>query len=370
MAMLFISHAGRDKPIARRLLEALAREQIGVWLDEQQLHTGSRLSEELLGAIAESDLFVYLGSKYANESPWVQRELGYALERETNGGIRVIPIRIAGDDTDLPDKLDDRAYWTLEVQGGGGFARLAHELRSLSSAPAGSVRTRASSTVRIARDGLIHTMDQVKASSGSDAANVLFIDQNYARLDELYWRMAELQAPKVDPARQEYVNTFVESLHRQSRRIIGELSHLAGRYLLVEASSRHPVYEERGILRALHLLLHGLQWNVMYLSALESATEITSDFANAKHLPEAFDGHACEFLAGSFDVGKTKVPKHGHPLPDGVPLMPWGLTSPFGDMLDAEVGVAVGDVMARRFLAGTLSAVIMPDAAKLLYGLG
>ena len=46
-----------------------------------------------------------------------------------------------------------------------------------------------------------------------------------------------------------------------------------------------------------------------------------------------------------------------------------GMTSPSGDMLDADVGTALGNLIARRFLAGTLPAVCLPDPTALRYGL-
>jgi len=96
---------------------------------------------------------------------------------------------------------------------------------------------------------------------------------------------------------------------------------------------------------------------------------MAQEFVDGRTLPDPFDGHHCQFVAEGVSFGTTTVPPHGHPFASRKPPGPWGMTSPFGDMLDADVGTALGNLIALRFLAGTLPAVSMPNPEALRYGL-
>ncbi|NCQ59967.1 MAG: toll/interleukin-1 receptor domain-containing protein [Myxococcales bacterium] len=122
--MIFLSHSWNEKPIARRIVEALARCGLPAWLDEQQLPAGALLRPGLFKAIAESDVYLDLVSAGANDSNWVQDDLSQAIARE-NSGLQIFAVRLGGDTTPLPDLLNGRVYHELST-GGGGVARLAN----------------------------------------------------------------------------------------------------------------------------------------------------------------------------------------------------------------------------------------------------
>ena len=50
-------------------------------------------------------------------------------------------------------------------------------------------------------------------------------------------------------------------------------------------------------------------------------------------------------------------------------LISWGLTSPFADMIESEVGIAVGQLLALRFMNQTLTSTEIPSPESLRYGL-
>ena len=70
--MIFLSHSWKNKPAARKLVEALAEQKVPCWLDEQQLDEGVELRASLRDAISQSDVYLYLISCSANQSEWVQ----------------------------------------------------------------------------------------------------------------------------------------------------------------------------------------------------------------------------------------------------------------------------------------------------------
>ena len=164
--MIFLSHSWTNKPIARQLVEALAREHLPAWLDEQQLDAGAGLRAGLLDAIAKSDAYLYLVSKDANSSKWVHDELQFAIGLEFEKKLKAVPVRLVGDDTSLPPLLSGRVYHTLDVEKGGGAARLAHLLKDVASpeVPSGC---RVSATVRWSSPDRVDGLTMLPSSRSS-----------------------------------------------------------------------------------------------------------------------------------------------------------------------------------------------------------
>jgi TIR domain len=207
--MIFLSHSWTNKPIARQLVEALARESRPAWVDEQQLDPGAELRAGLRDAIAKSDVYLYLVSEAANDSKWVQDELRFALALEFEQKLKAIPVRLAGDDTPLPALLTGRLYSSLDVAQGGGAARLASELRDVASAvvPEGC---QVSATIRLLSTGLSQTLEEARLVANDAQVDALFLNERYERLDALYWTLSEVQLPrsaKGEQAELEYVAT-------------------------------------------------------------------------------------------------------------------------------------------------------------------
>jgi hypothetical protein len=369
--MIFLSHSWTNKPIARQLVEALARESRPAWVDEQQLEAGAGLRAGLRDAIAKSDVYLYLVSKAANASPWVQDELQFAIGLEFEKKLKAIPVRLAGDDTPLPTLLAGRIFRSLDVAHGGGAARLANELREDAS-PVVPEGCRVSATVRLLPTGLSHTLDEARGVAHQAEVDALFLNEGYERLDALYWTLSEVKFPPAQgkPAELEYTASVVSEMHQQSRRVITELRELIRRYVGLRPDAPHAGYFGAGYLQAIRVFLHQLAWNCEYLTALRDSVPLPPGFVDRKYLVEPFEGHVCDFEDGTRDVGGVTVPPHGHPFADDTPPMPWGMSSPFADMLDGDVGKCLGHVIARRFLVGTLPSTEMLSPETLRYGLG
>ena len=120
----------------------------------------------------------------------------------------------------------------------------------------------------------------------------------------------------------------------------------------------------------LRFMLHVLQWNIGYLRHLDGSVAIDEKFVHGRHIQESFDGPRCDFVSRGIHLGSVRVPRHGHPFAGSEEaLFPWGLTSPFSDMTQSEVGMAVGDILGRRFVAGTIRTTEMNEPDSLAYGL-
>lgn len=79
MADVFISYSTADQRIADFLHRHLESEGITVFLASASLKPGQQWSQEILAALREATLVLFLASSTACASPWVQQELGAAL---------------------------------------------------------------------------------------------------------------------------------------------------------------------------------------------------------------------------------------------------------------------------------------------------
>lgn len=88
MPDVFISYSSADERFARFLDRHLAGEGLEVFLASTSLIPGQQWAPSILEALRHSDWIVFLASRAACESAWVQQELGAALITEK----KVVPI--------------------------------------------------------------------------------------------------------------------------------------------------------------------------------------------------------------------------------------------------------------------------------------
>lgn len=369
--MIYLSHSWKNKTAARKLVEAMASASIPSWLDEQQLNAGAELRASLRSAIAQSNVYLYLVSTSANESKWVQDELAFALGLEIEEKLKIIPVRLAGNADALPSPLRGRLYRSLEPTTGGA-ARLAQELKDVKGASICPRNCRLSASVRMEDHRLTHTLSNARQSGyPPEVVDVMLLRSDYEILDGQYWSLTEVALPSVGDSKTDLSQAaeFVSQLHDTSRCIIREIRRLCGRFVATSQNENQPYFDSAHI-RAIRVLLHRLHWNTMYLLRLRDKLPVTTDFLSHISLAKPFGGHQCDFVVDGKKIGSVVVPKHGNPLPDGITdLFHWGLTSPFADMTSDEVGIALGDYLARCFIVRTTQSVDVPNPSSIKYGL-
>lgn len=371
--MIFLSHSWSEKSVARRIVESFAKQGLPVWLDEQQLSAGAPLRSNLLNSIAGSQVYLYLVSEKANNSEWVREELQHALSCERDLDLVVVPVRLAGDDTPLPKPLTGRVHHDLSTQAGGP-AKLAHDLSALPNVKVVSPGARIAATVRLVARRVEHTLLETEGLLGDGTTRqTLILDQAFERLDLRYWRLAETRIPgstQDSPETLARADRSIDDVHAECRRAINGAGALIAEHAHRRTSVRHRYYYTCAIERALHIFLHRLEWNCRYLESWNGATAFGQEAMEERHLPAPFTGHTCEFVVSGQSIGKVDVPPHGHPWLKGTKLTPLPLSKPFLDMTEGQVGTAIGDLVARRTLAGTLRTPDLPEPDALLYGLG
>ncbi|MEH2003936.1 toll/interleukin-1 receptor domain-containing protein [Nostoc sp.] len=95
----FVSYSSKDRTEVLKRVQGLAVSGITVFQDILTLEPGDRWEKELYRNIDQCDLFLLFWSTAAKESPWVHKEVLYALERQGTDGLRppeIIPVIIEG----------------------------------------------------------------------------------------------------------------------------------------------------------------------------------------------------------------------------------------------------------------------------------
>lgn len=79
MSDIFISYSTKDEQLASFLHRHLTNEGVTVFLASVSLVPGDRWPQQILGELTHSSLVLFLASRAACDSAWVQQELGAAI---------------------------------------------------------------------------------------------------------------------------------------------------------------------------------------------------------------------------------------------------------------------------------------------------
>ena len=99
---VFISHAHADAPLAAKLSEGLEQTGLEVWDPGRDLLPGDNWAAEVARALEESEAMVVLLTPHSINSPYVRREMEYALGAK-NYSNRLIPVVVGGPES-LPEQ--------------------------------------------------------------------------------------------------------------------------------------------------------------------------------------------------------------------------------------------------------------------------
>jgi hypothetical protein len=126
----FISYASRYEQLARAVATDLRAHDLTVFLAAYSIGPGERWSESIRNALAASEWVIFIASKDARESPWVQQELGMAIQAKKV----VIPVIQDCDPSELPG-------WVREFQALDLRNMTPQQMQSRVFALGGSLRT-------------------------------------------------------------------------------------------------------------------------------------------------------------------------------------------------------------------------------------
>lgn len=109
MGKIFISYSYNDKSFVNWLVERLAREDISVWYDTNEINVGDSLTKKIEEGIKSSSFIIIVLSKSSVKSKWVNYEfntaLVYSAQRQ---GVKILPVLM--EDTVIPSNLSSLRY--------------------------------------------------------------------------------------------------------------------------------------------------------------------------------------------------------------------------------------------------------------------
>lgn len=132
VARVFLSHASPDKPLVRRIAQALRVAGHEPWLDEEQILTGESIPAAVERGLREADFVVVCLSKAAAERGWIEAERDATLMQQLRDGkARILPARL--DDVAPPFLIGSLGYVDLFPDGyafAKGMGRLTNSIKA------------------------------------------------------------------------------------------------------------------------------------------------------------------------------------------------------------------------------------------------
>ena len=92
---VFLSHSAKDKAVVRELAARLKKDDIRVWLDEEQIRPGDSIPAKIEEGLEHSRVLVLCISANAFGSDWAQLEAGtFRFRDPLNRERRFTPLRL------------------------------------------------------------------------------------------------------------------------------------------------------------------------------------------------------------------------------------------------------------------------------------
>ena len=82
---VFISYSREDSAVADEICESFDRHGIKYFIDRSEIGVGDDYINRLFTAINDSQMMLYLASRYSYESYWTNKELTYAIKKKKTG---------------------------------------------------------------------------------------------------------------------------------------------------------------------------------------------------------------------------------------------------------------------------------------------
>jgi len=142
----FVSYSNKDDAFATELLTKLQAQHVRCWKDSEDLRIGDRFQEEIEKAILLYDKLLVVLSGSSINSPWVEREVQAAFEKENRQGSTVLfPVRLDDAVMDCPRAwaadirrtrhIGDFRKWKDHDSFQKALDRLLRDLKSQESTP-------------------------------------------------------------------------------------------------------------------------------------------------------------------------------------------------------------------------------------------
>jgi hypothetical protein len=111
MPDVFISYSSKDEKMAQFLRSHLQQQEVSVFMASMSLQLGQHWSAQILSNLKTSSWVLFLASREACQSPYVQQEVGAALVQQK----KLVPIIWEIDPSELPGWA--KQYQALNLAG-------------------------------------------------------------------------------------------------------------------------------------------------------------------------------------------------------------------------------------------------------------
>src|SRR6266487_5458723 len=91
MSHIFISYSRKDFDFAKKIVDALATNNLDTWIDWKSIPKGEDWEQEIYRGIEEADAFLFLISSDSVISQMCNKEIAHAVQN----GKRILPIFIS-----------------------------------------------------------------------------------------------------------------------------------------------------------------------------------------------------------------------------------------------------------------------------------
>jgi tetratricopeptide (TPR) repeat protein len=121
---IFISHSSKDDGLVKALQKSLEIQGFETWVDSWKLAGGDQLEPKIKQAIEQARAFILVLSLNAINSPWIQKEVKYALEvKKRSKDYKVIPLLLEGVEPAALNLYFEKEPVGIKIQlGSGGIA--------------------------------------------------------------------------------------------------------------------------------------------------------------------------------------------------------------------------------------------------------
>lgn len=116
---IFLSHKGVDKPLVRRIYDALLLLGFEPWLDEEDMHAGAELERALLQGMKESCAAVFFVTPDYVDENYLATEIDYAINQKRQKGNHFSIITLVlvkeGEKGTVPELLEKYVWNEISI---------------------------------------------------------------------------------------------------------------------------------------------------------------------------------------------------------------------------------------------------------------
>jgi formylglycine-generating enzyme required for sulfatase activity len=125
MSHIFISYARKDLELAKPIVAVLAKDNLDIWIDWEDIPKGEEFIREIYKGIEGADAFLFLVSPDSAQSEWCNKEIAHAAKNNK----RILPIVLRDTDLNLIHSEISKRNWIFCREGQDEFATAIEEIR-------------------------------------------------------------------------------------------------------------------------------------------------------------------------------------------------------------------------------------------------